>query len=564
MWPRFLHKDRQAVTDVPAVYFVKATEENVKRVADDCAHQLYAGLHLNFCGGISKKLMKDFAAQVVVTDTVHLVAKVHEQFLDFVSLEHNLFSFRQAGSFVPCHLPNLTEEQAALHVDRIVTSLFSTVVTLGVAPIIRCPKNGMAEHVARALDERLRAYFMHNSSGSGSRAPFSSFQRPVLVILDRTVDLAVMVQHSWTYQAMVHDIMKSDSNNVSFVQKGDEGETKHSFDLDDERDWFWTENRGKQFAQVAEAVQASMDECKQARKQFDQLRMRDNDEINSVAGKTQGLREFASTLPQLKEKEKTVNMHLKIATKLLEHINGRSLNLFVPVEEAITLGTVDKREVAELLGKDNTEPEDKLRLLLLYLLTKDGLSPNEVEKLEQLVTDCPRADAVHFIKKIMTFTQRRPVQAKQTQSQSTGLLSRLSAVNLGTSNLSDRVFSFVQSGVSNILSTQTTDLYVTRVVDCLMDMKPTMPEVENYLYLDPKIQGLQAGAIPRKTTPYRNAIVFTIGGGNYVEYQNLQNMARKNGKNIIYGSTEILTADHFLQQLDELGRAMKPAAAPPS
>ena len=162
----------------------------------------------------------------------------------------------------------------------------------------------------------------------------------MLVILDRTVDLAVMVQHSWTYQAMVHDIMKSDSNNVSFVQKGDDGETKHSFDLDDERDWFWTDNRGKQFAQVAEAVQASMDECKQARKQFDQLRMRDNDEIGSVAGKTQGLREFASTLPQLKEKEKTVNMHLKIATKLLEHINGRSLNLFVPVEEAITLGTV--------------------------------------------------------------------------------------------------------------------------------------------------------------------------------------------------------------------------------
>lgn len=137
-------------------------------------------------------------------------------------------------------------------------------------------------------------------------------------------------------------------------------------------------------------------------------------------------------------------------------------------------------------------------------------------------------------------------------------------MNLGTSNLSDRVFSFVQSGVSNILSTQTSDLYVTRVLDCLMDMKATMPEVDNYLYLDPKIQGLQAGAIPRKTTPYRNAIVFTIGGGNYVEYQNLQNMAKKSGKNIIYGSTEILTADQFLQQLDELGRAMKPAAAPPS
>lgn len=60
----------------------------------------------------------------------------------------------------------------------ITVSLFILTTEQGVAPIIRCPKNGMAEHVARALDERLRAYFMRTSSGSGSRAPFSSFQRP--------------------------------------------------------------------------------------------------------------------------------------------------------------------------------------------------------------------------------------------------------------------------------------------------------------------------------------------------------------------------------------------------
>jgi hypothetical protein len=32
--------------------------------------------------------------------------------------------------------------------------------------------------------------------------------------------------------------------------------------------------------------------------------------------------------------------------------------------------------------------------------------------------------------------------------------------------------------------------------------------------------------MPRKNTPYTHAIVFVIGGGNYVEFQNLQDYAK--------------------------------------
>ncbi|CAF4772981.1 unnamed protein product, partial [Rotaria magnacalcarata] len=33
------------------------------------------------------------------------------------------------------------------------------------------------------------------------------FQRPVLVILDRSIDLASLLHHTWTYQALAHDIL---------------------------------------------------------------------------------------------------------------------------------------------------------------------------------------------------------------------------------------------------------------------------------------------------------------------------------------------------------------------
>ena len=40
---------REAVPDVPAVYFVAPTEENARLVARDCARGLYDAMYLNFC-----------------------------------------------------------------------------------------------------------------------------------------------------------------------------------------------------------------------------------------------------------------------------------------------------------------------------------------------------------------------------------------------------------------------------------------------------------------------------------------------------------------------------------
>lgn len=45
-------------------------------------------------------------------------------------------------------------------------------------------------------------------------------------------------------------------------------------------------------------------------------------------------------------------------------------------------------------------------------------------------------------------------------------------------------------------------------------------ENEDYLYLDPKL--LKRGdTMPTTRAPFQDAIVFVVGGGNYIEYQNL-------------------------------------------
>ena len=51
--------------------------------------------------------------------------------------------------------------------------------------------------MTRQRDSRLT--YLHNIS----------FQRPVLVILDRNMDLCTPLHHTWTYQALVHDVLVS-------------------------------------------------------------------------------------------------------------------------------------------------------------------------------------------------------------------------------------------------------------------------------------------------------------------------------------------------------------------
>ena len=61
-----------------------------------------------------------------------------------------------------------------------------------------------------------------------------------------------------------------------------------------------------------------------------------------------------------------------------------------------------------------------------------------------------------------------------------------------------------------------------------MEMKSD-PEADNYLYYDPKVQKkMHLANMPRRTTPFREAMVFVIGGGDYVKCTTFRSMPRSN------------------------------------
>ena len=68
--------------------------------------------------------------------------------------------------------------------------------------------------LAKKLDSRLRDHVMNSRNNLFSDANSMNYQRPVLVILDRNMDLVPILSHSWTYQALVHDVMDMKLNEI--------------------------------------------------------------------------------------------------------------------------------------------------------------------------------------------------------------------------------------------------------------------------------------------------------------------------------------------------------------
>lgn len=564
-----LHSDRQAITDVPAIYFVAPNKDNIRRICEDCRYHLYDSFYVNFSSAIPRPLLEEFASSTVQSESSQLVSKVFDQYLNFLSLEKDLFCFNTPSSYVGFNDPSLSDSQAEANVDAVVESLLSVLVTLGVAPIIRAAKNTAAEQVARGLDARLHQHLSSASTSFNSDPLTSSHNRPLLVILDRNIDLTVMLNHSWTYQALVHDLLNMQLNRVTIpVQEGEKTLTK-TYDLDQEIDSFWSDNTATPFQNVGGAVKDQFTKYTESVEQLNKLKRleiessdaTDDEKVNLLNSKTKGLSQIVSNIPELQEKNAIIERHSNIATAIMKLVKEREIDSYFEHEENIITKSfsAQKEMINMICNEGRGTPEDKLRLFLIYFLSTKSIPPAEMEQMEEALTKMGADLApLKHLKKTKAFNEGllATLNTVPTMNRGSSFVTRFAGtIAQGTGyEAVDRLSSMFSTSVRSLLP-QSKDLYVSRVVGSLMEMKNALNVEDTYLYFDPKASS-RGGNIPRRNTPFTQAIVFAVGGGNYVEYQNLLDYAKKMqpAKKIIYGTTEMLTPHDFLQQLSTISK----------
>lgn len=81
---------------------------------------------------------------------------MYDQYLNYISLAPNLFTLNLPDTYAKLHNHTSADSLIETLADRIVSSLFSVFVTLGVVPVIRAPRANAAELVANKLEEKFR------------------------------------------------------------------------------------------------------------------------------------------------------------------------------------------------------------------------------------------------------------------------------------------------------------------------------------------------------------------------------------------------------------------------
>jgi sec1 family domain-containing protein 1 len=528
---------------------------------------------------------------------------VYDQFLNYVSLEDSLFTL----DIEKC-LSRVLGAKDGLEgiVDRSVSGLFSVLMSFGGnAPII-CLKedeagDSLVKNICSKLESRIKSHLINTKSplsldSSHTSSTSNAHQsRPLLLVLDRRVDLAAPLKHSSTYNALIDEILGLDANRVQIGSK--------SFDID-RRDWFWRENSNKSFPKVAEAVEVALKTYKQEYDRVlqttpgmteDLMRANGNSAIEASIESSltpDQLKVAINVLPELTERKRLIDTHLQICTALLESLKSRDLGTLFNIEQEMISSSTSTGQattasmttaawnslLSTLKDAKIGNSQDKLRLLLIHILYNEGggsqngrfiqealdvLKPTGSDlKAFQFVTQRLLEEDANLATNQFDF-ENKTLKTSNSSSKATspGPLDQNSfafgdfftKLSTTTGNLVSSVKNLMPSG-SGISESPLTRLIDSAYASAIVN---TAPQLQQQLkFLDPRpVSSKSASSVSSSSFSIDHIILFVLGGAAYAEYDHLlEHFERsKNLQSLKFtlGVSEVLNPKKYLNQLSE-------------
>lgn len=203
--------------------------------------------------------------------------------------------------------------------------------------------------------------------------------------------------------------------------------------------------------------------------------------------------------------------------------------------------------------RDNSE--DKLRTFVILTLLVD-LTPEYISKVKSIFQlKYPQVDLSSF-DYIVKFKENSKLanlsSLNGTSNNFTNQASQMNSTAL-LSGLSSKLYGLTEGKISEGLTSIATKiknfipekklLPITTIVEAIMDptnaSQQSVQLTDEYLFLDPKSRG--GHSKPPKRQSYQESLVFIVGGGNYLEYQNLEQWASDPNKVAKKSYMEVLT-----------------------
>ncbi|KAJ5745845.1 hypothetical protein N7520_011027 [Penicillium odoratum] len=306
--------------------------------------------------------------------------------ISFYPRESQLVTFRDPYSFPILFHPgcnNLIRN----HLQELAQKIVSLCACLGEYPVIRYYKPRtptheaavLASHLARFVQTELDQFAQHQRDFP----PQTNRPRGVLLIVDRSMDTYSPLLHEFTFQAMAHDLLPiKDGDKVTYkmvLHEGKPNEEEKEMEIG-EHDKVWVSYRHMHMKDLLGKLGEDFAKFRAANPQFAEDLEKTN--VNTIKDMLGGLTEFT-------EGKDAYTLHLNMAEECMKYFQEHKLLEVSSIEQSFATGLDENykkaknlaAQLVQLLDDDQVIHSDRLRLLLLYIMYRNGLLGGDIRKL---------------------------------------------------------------------------------------------------------------------------------------------------------------------------------------
>ncbi|KAM6584667.1 hypothetical protein CsatB_011669 [Cannabis sativa] len=383
-----LFRRREPLPSMDAIYFMQPLKENVVMFLSDMSGRepLYRKAFVFFSSPIPKEFVNHIKSD---TSVLPRIGALREMNLEYFPIDRQAFitDHERALEDLFGDVENSRKYNACL--NTMATRIATVFASLKELPCVRYRAAreddlSAAEKLRDSIPTKLASAVWNCISNYKSTVPnFPKTETCELLILDRSIDQIAPVIHEWTYDAMCHDLLEMDGNKYVFeVPSKTGGQPEKKEVLLEDHDAIWLELRHAHIADASERLHDKMTNFVSKNKAAQiQQRGRDSSEIS-----TRDLQKMVQALPQYTEQVEKISLHVEIAGKINKIIRDMGLRELGQLEQDLVFGDAGAKDVINFLRtKQNTSPENKLRLLMIYAsVYPDKFEGDKASKLMQL------------------------------------------------------------------------------------------------------------------------------------------------------------------------------------